>query len=68
MTEKFCFYFCHFANRYCHSRNEFTDEFIDLNLIIFCDTDRHIQTLWLVESPDRSHRLETENGLYLNSK
>ena len=24
------------SNRYCHSRNEFTDEFIEFYLIIFC--------------------------------
>ena len=40
--------------------DKFTDEFIELNLIIFCDTDRHTQTLWLLESPDLIDR-ETEN-------
>ena len=39
---------------FCHSRNEFTDEFIDLNLnlINVCDIHTYIQTLWLLESLD----------------
>ena len=53
------------SNCYCHSRNELPVEFFDLNLIIFCDTDRqthtYIQTLWLLESPDLLD-CETENG------
>ena len=43
------------SNSFCHSRNEFTDEFIDLNLIFFCDvwTDRRKNEprRGLIESP-----------------
>ena len=30
-------------NSFCYSRNEFTNEFIDLNLIIFCDKQTNRQ-------------------------
>ena len=40
---------------FCHSRNEFTDEFSDLNLIIFCD--RHRQRLGFGISPLCSEQL-----------
>ena len=50
-------------NIYLLSGNEITDEFIDLNLIIFCDTDRHTRThthtFGLLESIDLLVR-ETE--------
>ena len=40
--------------------DELTDEFIEFNLIIFCDKHTYGQTLWLLESPDLIDR-ETEN-------
>ena len=46
--------------------DEFTDEFIELNLIIFCDRHTHRWTLWLLESPDFIDR-ETENYIIISS-
>ena len=53
------------SNSFRHSINEFTDEFIDFNLIIFCERHTGGWTLRLLESPNLIDHEEDINDFVL---